>query len=304
MPPEPPRPDFLLVGAPKCGTTALARYLGAHPDIFMPSVKELHYFGSDLDFPGGRIGEPEYRSHFQGAGAAEAAGEASVWYLYSATAAEEIRAYRPDARIIVMLREPGSMLHSLHGQFLYNGNEDIEDFAAALAAELDRRAGRRVPPTARHPQGLWYTAVVAYATQLRRFYRAFPAEQIHVILYEDLARDPDAVYQRTLAFLGLPPWPLPRYEQVNARKRNRSARLGRLLGHPPPAVRRAAHCLPDAWRRWLGRRLVALNTRQASGEAPDPEAVARIRRVVAPEIEQLEAMLGRDLSAWKPDQAK
>ena len=73
-------------------------------------------------------------------------GEASVWYLYSKTAAQEIYSFNPDAQIVVMLRNPADMLYSQHSQFLYNGNEDIEDFSEALAAEPERTKPESVFP--------------------------------------------------------------------------------------------------------------------------------------------------------------
>ena len=84
-------PNFFIVGAPKCGTTALHAYLSQHPDVFMSDPKEPHYFGSDLDFRyRRRPSDAQYRSYFAGAGDRRRIGEASVWYLYSECAADEI----------------------------------------------------------------------------------------------------------------------------------------------------------------------------------------------------------------------
>src|SRR6266545_5937438 len=130
------RPDFFIVGAPKCGTTALNDYLKDHPEIFISARKELHFFGSDLVFRGPRrITEQEYLSFFAPARHEKRLGEASVWYLYSQQAAAEIKAFSPAARIIIMLRNPVDMMYSLHSQRLYNGRETISDFAKALATE-------------------------------------------------------------------------------------------------------------------------------------------------------------------------
>ena len=140
-------PNFFIVGAPKCGTTALYAYLAQHPDVFMSDPKEPHYFGSDLDFRyRRRPSDQQYRSYFAGAGDRRRIGEGSVWYLYSECAADEIGQAVPDARIIVMLRDPVEMIPSLHSQFVYNGHEDLA-LADALAAEEDRAQGRRIPPT-------------------------------------------------------------------------------------------------------------------------------------------------------------
>src|SRR5512141_2214266 len=96
------QPDFFIVGAPKCGTTAMNGYLRQHPQIFMPERKDISYFGSDLKFGRSRITKEEYLSLFRNANGAFRIGESSVWYLYSKTAAEEIKSFAPSASIIVM----------------------------------------------------------------------------------------------------------------------------------------------------------------------------------------------------------
>src|SRR5262245_21415535 len=95
-------PDFFVVGAPKCGTTALDAYLKQHPDIFIPARKELHYFGSDLAFlKAPRISLEEYLTQFGPAQDQRRVGETSVWYLYSQQAAAEISKFCREAQVII-----------------------------------------------------------------------------------------------------------------------------------------------------------------------------------------------------------
>ena len=117
------KPDFFIVGAPKGGTTAMNAYLGQHPEIFIAERKELHFFGTDLDFSSPRITQEQYLSCFSEVQNEKRVGETSVWYLYSKQAAVEIKKFCPSANIIIMLRNPVDMLYSQHSQFLYNGNE-------------------------------------------------------------------------------------------------------------------------------------------------------------------------------------
>ena len=133
------RPDLFLVGAPKCGTTAFSDYLSQHPDIFM-ARKEMHFFGADLRFAPHfyRRDEAEYLAQFAARNNQRRVGEASVWHLFSKTAAAEIKAFSPEARIIVMLREPVEMMYSLFHYFRFDGNENLPTFEAALNAELSR----------------------------------------------------------------------------------------------------------------------------------------------------------------------
>src|SRR2546429_216975 len=107
-------PTFFIVGAPRCGTSSLASYLDAHPRIFMSKPKEPHHFGRDLEIRVRPYASREsYLRLFEGVDA-DHAGDASVLYLYSSTAPDEILALNPDARIIIMLRDPLEMIPSLH----------------------------------------------------------------------------------------------------------------------------------------------------------------------------------------------
>src|SRR5271170_7433051 len=149
------RPDCFLVGAPKCGTTAMADYLAAHPDVFM-AKKEMHVFGRDLHFGAHfyRRDLAAYEQEFSQRATQRVAGEASVWYLLSTQAASELKAFNPDARIVIMLREPVEVLYSLYYQFLCDGNEHLPTFEEALVAEDDRAAGRRIARSTYFAQGL------------------------------------------------------------------------------------------------------------------------------------------------------
>src|ERR1700757_4481112 len=116
-------PDFFIVGHPKSGTTALYEMLRSHPDIYMPDLKETLFFARELH-PGLRPQDPqpdtleEYLQLFAPARPNQRAGEASPSYLRSREAAARIAAVQPDARIIAILREPASFLHSLHMELM------------------------------------------------------------------------------------------------------------------------------------------------------------------------------------------
>ncbi len=141
-------PDFFIVGAPKCGTTAMTDYLGQHPEIGMCAQKETQHFATDL-YPRFEIRsrhewltQDEYMKLFEGAQNRKRLGEASVWYLYSSAAPREINEFSPAADIIVMLRNPLQALPSLHSQFVFMGIEPVEDFERALDLDEERERGR------------------------------------------------------------------------------------------------------------------------------------------------------------------
>lgn len=295
------KPNFFIVGAPKCGTTAMNDYLAQHPEIFIPEIKEVHFFGSDLHFSKGALrDEDAYLALFTGTSAPRR-GEASVWYLYSRCAAAEIHAFNPNAKIIVMLRDPPDMLYSQHSQFLYNGNEDITDFRAALAAEDARRAGRRIPRSAHLVEGLFYADTVRYAEQLARYFDRFSRENVHVIIYDDFRSDLAGSYRETLRFLGVREDFAPEFAVVNPNKRARSALLRDFVQAPPEHVKRFARLLfPRPLRQRVMKGLDRANIRYEARPPLEPALRAELSAHFAPEVRALEQLLDRELP-WSKD---
>ncbi|RME22420.1 MAG: sulfotransferase [Deltaproteobacteria bacterium] len=301
-----PALDFVLVGAPKCGTTAMYRWLAGHPGIFLPA-KELHQWGGDLHHRRPPRSREEYEALWAAARPDQLLGEVAVWYLMSTAAPDELHAMAPEARIIAMLREPVAMLHSLHSQLVYSGEEDITDFEAALAAEADRRQGRRIPSSthagleAPPDECLHYRRVVDYAPQVRRWRARFGADRVLVLLHDDLKADAAGTFRQVLEFIGADPDWSPDFDVVNPNKTARSRRAQRLVQAlrwgpwnrlvPPGRVR-------TGLRRGF-ELLQALNTRYAPRSPLDPQLAARLRAELRPGIEDLEVELGRDLSHWK-----
>jgi hypothetical protein len=292
------RPDFFLVGAPKCGTTALFSYLRQHPEVFLPRRKEPHFFCTDLYSPRYVHTETEYLALFADAGAVRRIGEASVFYLYSQEAARRIAAFSPDARIIAMLRDPVEMIHALHSQLVFSGHEHLEDFAAALDAEADRRAGRQLPPHGEPFATLQYRSVARYAPQLRRYLEAFGRDRVHIVLHDDLKADAASVYAGVCRFLDIADSHRPRFDVVNPNTRVRSRLVRNVLKFSAP-LKRVARLLPPAARRRIAHRIVALNT-QVEPRAPiAPELARRLRDELAPDVAEVAALIGRDLAAWR-----
>jgi hypothetical protein len=172
----------------------------------MSPVKEPHYFGRDVyaDWVQQRT-QSEYLKLFSGAGTEPIRGEASTSYLYSKTAAAEIHEFNPDARIIVSVRNPGDLLHSLFYHRHYCGKEQAPTVEEALREEQQRKAGMRQSDRTFLGYGPVYGTVPAYASHLRRFLHYFPRGQVYVSIFDDLRDDPQAEYNRITAFLGIEP---------------------------------------------------------------------------------------------------
>jgi hypothetical protein len=294
------KPNFFIVGAPKCGTTAMSEYLKQHPEVFVPRKKELYYFGSDLlVFSRSRISEGEYLSYFAEARDEKRLGEASVWYLFSKVAASEIKEFCPSAGIIIMLRNPVDMIYSLHSQLLSTGNEDIEDFEAALQAEDDRKRGLRLPRHRSSAGDLLYRETAKYTDQIKRYLDVFGRENVHVIIFDDFVRDTALVYKQTCEFLKVNGGFYPEFRVVNPNKSLRSQTLLYLIKYPPPAAQRLGEALlPERLRRGLRRRLRLLNTRYDHRPTMEPELRRRLQAEFLPEVMQLSELVGRDLTHW------
>lgn len=293
-------PDFFIAGAQKAGTTALWEYLRAHPQVFMPDVKEPHFFARDLEAPRHIRDSERYLQLFADAGDALRVGEASGGYLFSETAASEIREFCGPVDVVIMLRNPVDAMYAHHSQLLANGSETIADFGKALAAEPDRREGRRIPEGVAPPQALWYRAKVRYAAMVERYLEVFGRERVHFVLYDDFRHTTADAYRGVLEFLGVDPSFRPPLDVVNPNRRLRSVRLRRLLRDPPGWVRKVGRLLlpSPARRRKLVDALVELNASVGSRPAMDPELRSRLLDELAPEIDRLGELIGRDLSGW------
>jgi hypothetical protein len=292
------RPDFLIVGAFKSGSTALYEGLRRHPQIFMPFHKEPLYFGDDLTRRYGRYTKAEYLHLFEPAKPDQIAGEASTWYLYSVSAAREIHDFNPATKIMVVLRNPVDVMYAEHSQLIYNVIEDIPSFEAALAAEPDRRAGRRIPPGPINIENLFYRHSVRFAEQLERYFDVFGRGQVHVMLWDDLRRDGATTVRGALEFLGVDPSLATAPPNANENKRVRSRLIQRLIFAPRLLLPLAPFLRRFPLVRAVRTRLLDMNS-EAKPRAPmDPVLRRQLLDEFTPEIERLGRLIGRDLSAW------
>ena len=198
-------PDFFLVGAPKCGTTAIHAYLRQHPQVYMPAQKELHYYGSDLHGLPTTLRPEQHDALFEGAGDADRVGVTTMSALYSREAAREIKAGSSGGA------------HRHHAP-----RPDRDDLRAAQRAPVSGHRGHRqlpagprgrgrtpvraVPLPASYPAALYdYRAIATFSEQVGHYFATFGEARVHVILQEDLKRNPAAVIRGLLTFLGVDP---------------------------------------------------------------------------------------------------
>jgi len=311
-------PEFFIVGHPKSGTTALWNMLRRHPQIYLPWPKEPYFFADELHPPAatprtfGRTPDTleEYLALFDAALPDQRLGEASAPYLWSHTAAGRIAEVQPDARIIAILREPASFLHSLHLQFVQIYIEPEKDMRKALALEDARREGKQVPAKSFWgPQATLYSEYVRYVEQLGRYHAHFPPEQVLVLIYDDYRRDNEATIRKVQRFLDVDDTHPLAVREANPTVRVRSQRLHAVVhglasgkGPLPRAVQGAARTL--APRQLSRESAVAIRNRILFGKprAPDERLMMELRRRYKPEVVALSEYLGRDLVAlWGYD---
>lgn len=275
--------------------------LDAHPEIFMSRRKEPRYFGSDLNIrEGWRVtDETEYLALFKDGKDCAYRGEASVFYLYSKLAPEEIRRYNPMSRIIIMLRNPVDTIVSLHRHYFATCNEDIRDLEQALAAEIDRRAGRRLPAEAWFADGLLYGDAVSYAEHVQRYLDVFANDgRVHVIIFDDLMDRVAEEYRRVLNFLGVDSAFEPSFDVKNPAPSPQSRFLYRIW-HRYPWLRRSVGALvgPSARRELMYRVQKVLSGSRARTQI-DPQLRHQLQGQLRGDVERLSELLGRDLMHW------
>jgi hypothetical protein len=231
------------------------------------------------------------------------AGEASVWYLYSRVAIEEIIRVRPDAKFIVMLRNPVEVAQSLHAQQLIGFVEDIPDFETAWRSQGRRARGEGIPLHCLEPAHLQYGNICRFADQIERLFRAVPKAQVLVLIYEDFFSDPTAQYQEVLRFLGLPAQENVGFERINANQLPGNLAMHRLISRPP-AILQPIFVLLRRLSRRFGLRLGVFsrflsNVRPARRRAIADALERELDDYFGPDIARLERLIGQPLNSWR-----
>ena len=268
-------PFAFIVGAPRCGTTTLASFLQQHPDVCFSAVKEPHFFSHDAvaAMSGDtlrRAIEHEYWERFFGhcEGEPKLYAEGSVTYLYAAERMAPILETWPNAKFVIALRDPISMLPSLHARLLVTGDETIRDFPTAWARIGDRAKGKSVPRRAVDPRWLRYDWAGQLGQNVERFIAAVGRERCHIVLFDDLAADPQGSYREMCRFLGIEPWAGTQFKVQRINKAIRIGWLQRLLKRPPRAIRTAL----------AGEKFHQREKKVGTTQGPGLAAVFRVRK--------------------------
>lgn len=280
-------PTFFIIGAQRSGTTSLYHYIGQHPEIFMPPVKEPRYFALEGQRPTFKGPYPKdspmtpdragYEALYAAGATARARGDGSTWYLFEPGAAERIRAAVPEARIIAILRQPAERAYSNYLICRSLGIEPLDGFEAAMAAEPERTAQGWGNPWYYFQKGLYFR-------QLKRYFTLFPENRISVHLYDDFVAAPTRVLRHVFAVVGVDP-------DVECDVGARLNTSPRGAAPPPGPLRRLAAVFG-------GRGPSTDATGRGEASAMPRDARRALTDRYREDITDLGRLIGRDLTQW------
>ena len=301
MPTDDQLPNLLVAGAMRAGTTSAYRYLDAHPDIFMSPTKEPHflafegaaptYTGPGDDHFNRRACTTleEYRALFAGGRTARWRGEASAMYLHLPATLDGMARHGIEPFVVLFLRDPAERAASAFEYLRRQGRETLATLTEGLDAEPERRRLGWAP--------IWhYTEISRYSEQVLRWRDAVGADNLEVVLFEDLERSPRETFASIFGRLGVDPDAPIEYVVHNQSGSPRSVLLERMTRRAGPWRRRIKRSLPRGARHAFER----LREGNIVGrDSVDDAARQRIVAAVEDDVRRLEEVLERDLSAWR-----
>lgn len=300
------KPNFFIIGAPKCGTTSLAWWLSEHPRIFMSPIKEPHFYCSDFN-AGILVNRAEYDALFARATDIHAAvGEASTSYLYSQVAIPNIEKELAEPRYIAMVRNPVEMAHAQYEQVYQDGLEHIKDFAQAWELSQERAQGRQVTRWCREPKFLDYKSICKLGQQLARLFAIVPRERVLVLILDEVKENPRGEYLKVLHFLGVEDDGRREFPVKNPAKENRSFLLQKavrplvnlfLFGKRKVGIPGSSYLnifLHELYYQLYRR----LNTRPRPRAPLPPRLRAEMAEYFRDDVVLLSQLLQQDLTGW------
>lgn len=316
---------FSIVGAPRCGTTSLARYLSGHSGVCFSTPKEPHFFSRhDFNDVPKKASSELIQSHYLDRFFPDRSddlvlAEGSVSYLYTPERMLPILDVWPNARFILAVRNPIEMLPSLHRRHIWNCDESEQDFARAWSLVEERRNGRNIPRTCFDPRLLDYKEIGQHGKHVRRFFDVVGRERCFVSVFDDLVARPQEQLENILQFLNLPVELPEQFEVHRPAKQVRFGWLQRMLKRPPKPVRGMlagdADILRDAKAeitsarigslgRWAMRgrkRMLIWNRTYRAPPMLDQKLRAEMCAFFRDDVLELSALVGRDLRGWVAD---
>ncbi len=288
-----PKPNLFIVGAPKCGTTALHLYLRQVPEIYAPEEKEMKFFGKDVHPSRGRL--QDYLDQYAAADQHQYRLDASPYYLTSKVACQEIYDFHPTSKIIVSVRNPVDRMVSHHRTRLKYGDDIPVDFADALRQQ-DRLAEQGLASTRETLTS--YRECSNYCEPIKRYVDAFGQENVYVMIFDDFYADPQKETRRILEFLDLDA--TYQFQDVEKQRPSdcRSKTLMQWTVNRPALLKYLGKPIPGKYKIRITNWLKRVN----QGHAPRTIAPPLRQQLLAdchPGVSHLSEYLNVDLSAWQ-----
>ena len=237
-------PDFYIIGAPKCGTTALSNFIARHKDVCFSFPKETHFFMSDINLHTKIQTVDEYNNCFVTRNSSNLVGEGSVWYIYSDAALQKIRSINSNSKIIVLTRDPVHLIESIHAHFVFQGYEDVCELDKAIELVDDRVAGLApIPSKCPDKFLLNYKAISQLGSRIEYVQQLFSKENVLVVNQSSLFSDARGTYLEVLGFLGLRDDDFRDFSVLNTRKKRKRTFLFDILNFRPKLVRKLVNSI-------------------------------------------------------------
>jgi hypothetical protein len=286
------RPNFLIIGAAKAGTTTLHEQLKGHPEIFLPEEKDFKYFDRDDNYSKGWEWYGNYFRNYAGQGRI---GEANSEYLFSEKAAERIyKDLGPEVRLIAIIRNPAERAYSeyLHQKRYGQVDRDF-DYYLEEGQKATDKSGQRL-----------YDIIVGrsqYAAHIEKYLSVFPPDSLKVVILEQLKKDPQAGMNSIFEFLGVQPAEAVTLHQANKAYTPRYNWVNNLLLQPNPLRRSLKKAVPSfAVRKKIRAGLKRVNSARKTPMVLTPERRnALMEGPFHDETNKLETLLGIALPEWK-----
>lgn len=285
--------NLFILGAPKCGTTALATWLSEHSEITVSSPKEPHYFSTEHQ---SITDEQTYLSLFgEEESSAKWLCDASVWHLFSDDAVKNILALKNDAKFVVMLRNPAEIVISMHRHQVYNGNELIHDLSQALDLNDLRLSGDGQGVLSSYPsERLAYFHSCALGWQLERLLTLVDRDRVHLIFMDDIKQDSKAVLKRLFEFLEVGEEYPTKLEKINVAKERKFQHFDRVVKRIGDLKHRSGIKMKFGFLAWLRK----INQKPATLGVVTSGTHIRIANEFVEDTKLIERFSERDLSNW------
>ena len=289
------KPNFFIIGAPKCGTTSLHNYLNSHSQITMSHPKEPHYFSNDIENGGIRNKEQYLDCFSHGDKNALAIGESSTLYLYSKVAVQNIYNYNKDAKFITMIRNPIEIARSFHQVALKVFGEIETDFQKAWLLEENRKSGVNIPKGCIDRQLVLYGNIAKIGQQVERLLAKIHSDKIHFVLYDDFKKSTESEYIKVLNFLNVDKELPLQFRSYNKTQRIKSKAVTKLTNYAS-ALKKTMN-IKTGFN--IADKIHKMNTTSDSLNELPVNFLLKMDKFFQYDIALLSRLIKKDLSKWR-----